>query len=127
MKFGELIKDLRQNRDLTQREVAENVEISRSVLSQYENNFVEPTAYVVKRFAEFFDVSADYLLGLEDDFGARTATNAAPMGDSATTSEELRLLKVFRTLSPDLKNTLWSLLDTWTPTETLLPPKKKQT
>ncbi len=103
MKFGELIKDLRQNRDLTQREVAENVEISRSVLSQYENNFVEPTAYVVKRFAEFFDVSADYLLGLEDDFGARTATNAAPMGERLTEKEKT-LLEAFRQLLPETQD-----------------------
>lgn len=103
MKFGELIKDLRQNRDLTQREVAENVEISRSVLSQYENNFVEPTAYVVKRFAEFFDVSADYLLGLEDDFGARTATNAAPMRESLT-EKERALLEAFRQLLPETQD-----------------------
>lgn len=103
MKFGELIKDLRQNRDLTQREVAENVEISRSVLSQYENNFVEPTAYVVKRFAEFFDVTADYLLGLEDDFGARTATNAAPMRESLT-EKERALLEAFRQLLPETQD-----------------------
>lgn len=112
MKFGELIKDLRQSRDLTQREVAENVEISRSVLSQYENNFVEPTAYVIKRFAEFFDVSADYLLGLEDDFGARTTTGGNVIRDTNNTQER-ELLELFRTLSPYLQGLTMEAVRSW--------------
>ncbi len=127
MEFSENLKYLRNSAQCTQKKLAEYLGLSANTVCEWEKNRSEPSIHTIRKLAEFFDVSADYLLGLEDDFGARTATNAAPMGDSATTSEELRLLKVFRTLSPDLKNTLWSLLDTWTPTETLLPPKKKQT
>lgn len=127
MELSKILKDLRLEANLTQKELANKLKIGQSTIVGYEKGEREATLTNLSRYAEFFGVSLDYLAGLEDDFGARTATNAAPMGDSATTSEELRLLKVFRTLSPDLKNTLWSLLDTWTPTETLLPPKKKQT
>ena len=118
---------MREEAGLSQQKLADKIGLSSSAIARWELGQSEPGFNAILAYTKFFDVSADYLLGLEDDFGARTATNAAPMGDSATTSEELRLLKVFRTLSPDLKNTLWSLLDTWTPTETLLPPKKKQT
>ncbi len=127
MNFSKIAKELREEAGLSQQKLADKIGLSSSAIARWELGQSEPGCNAILAYAKFFDVSADYLLGLEDDFGARTATNAAPMGDSATTSEELRLLKVFRTLSPDLKNTLWSLLDTWTPTETLLPPKKKQT
>ncbi len=116
MKIGEIIKELRFSNNLTQQTVADKIGISRSVLSQYENNLVEPTANVVKKFAAYFEVSSDYLLGLENDYGARVpATTAAPMGEFALPFDEKKLLEVYRNLSPDMRGTLWSLLNTWSP------------
>lgn len=109
MKIGSLIKELRLNKGITQNEVALKIGISRSVLSQYENNIVEPTAYVVSKLSEFFDVSADYLLGLEDDFGARIP---APMGESVN-ADERELLQLFRELSPYLKGLTLSTVRSW--------------
>ena len=100
MVIGDIIKDLRLNKGLTQKEVADKIGISRSVLSQYESNLVDPTANVVGRLATFFEVSAGYLLGIEDDFGVMTA---APMGESLTTAER-ELLADFRRLSPYLQD-----------------------
>ncbi len=121
------LKELRLNANLSQAELAKAAETTQRNISYWESGRVELNLYAALRLAQIFQVDVEYLAGYSDDFDIKPELNAAPMGDSATTSEELRLLKVFRTLSPDLKNTLWSLLDTWTPTETLLPPKKKQT
>lgn len=118
---------MRLNANLSQAELAKAAETTQRNISYWESGRVELNLYAALRLAQIFQVDVEYLAGYSDDFDIKPELNAAPMGDSATTSEELRLLKVFRTLSPDLKNTLWSLLDTWTPTETLLPSKKKQT
>lgn len=102
MKFGDLIKYLRESKGFTQQQLADKAEISRSVLSQYENNLVDPTAYVVKKLAIILEVSADYLLGLTDDgIHFSDGQRAAPAPQS--TSEENDLLFYFRELSPYLK------------------------
>lgn len=121
------LKELRLSAGITQLELAKAAETTQRNISYWENGHGEINLISAIRLAQIFQVDVEYLAGYSDDFDIKPELNAAPMGESATTSEEVRLIKVFRTLSPDLKNTLWSLLDTWTPTETLIPPKKKQT
>lgn len=116
------LKELRQEKDLTQYEIAKGINTSQRNISRWENGDNEPSSTFIIKLANFFDVSTDYLLGLEDDFGVRTA---APIGD-AYSSEEQRLISVYRSLSPDLRQTLWNLLATWTPTETFKAPQKKR-
>lgn len=99
MQIGSIIKDLRIEREYTQQFVSDKTGISRSVISQYENNLVEPTAFVIRKFAEFFGVSADYLLGLENDYGVKVA---APMGDHYS-PEERQLIEEYRKLPADSK------------------------
>lgn len=99
MNIGQKIKELRLYNDLTQIELSKKADISRSVLSAYENNTAIPTATVIAKIAIALNVSADYLLGLEDDFGTRTV---ATMGDTMT-AKERELLETFRTLSPYLQ------------------------
>ena len=123
MKIGDIIKDLRLNSNLTQQIVAENLEISRSVLSQYENNLVEPTAYVVAKFAKYFDVSTDYLLGLEDDFGARSP---APTHTPALTAEESKIFEQYRRLPEQLRKLIRQQLDVYSSPEELLSKSDKK-
>lgn len=99
MNIGERIKELRLYSNLTQYELSKRADISRSVLSAYENNTAIPTATVIAKIAVALSVSADYLLGLENDYGAKVA---APMGEQLTASEH-ELLSNFRKLSPYLQ------------------------
>lgn len=100
MNIGEKIKDLRLYNDLTQYELAKKADISRSVLSAYENNTAIPTATVIARIAVALNVSSDYLLGLENDYGAKVA---APMGESLT-EKERAMLAAFRNLLPETQD-----------------------
>ena len=61
------IKELREDRDLTQRQVAELLFISRSTYSAYENGANSPPLEVLAQIAELHDTSVDYLLGLTDE------------------------------------------------------------
>ena len=57
------IKNLREDRDLRQREVAALLNVSQNTYSQYENGVIELTASNLIKLAEFYGVSVDYLLG----------------------------------------------------------------
>lgn len=99
MKIGNVIKDLRLNKGLTQQEVSDKTGISRSVLSQYENNLVEPTATVIVKLSIFFEVSPSYILGTEDETGGTTVVQL----NSQLTDDENELVANFRQLSTYLK------------------------
>lgn len=63
--FGELLKNLRQRANLTQKELGEKLHISETMVSYYEHSRRYPSADILKLMAEVFHVSVDYLLGLE--------------------------------------------------------------
>lgn len=64
--FAERLKDLRLEKELSQRELAKQVNLSYSAIRQWENEERVPNAEAVVVLAKFFAVSADYLLGLSD-------------------------------------------------------------
>ena len=64
--FGIRIKELRQSKNLTQEQLAKILEIERATVSSYERDRIAPSAIVVKRAAQFFNVTTDYLLGATD-------------------------------------------------------------
>lgn len=58
------IRDLREDRDLTQREVAEYLHIKQNTYSQYENGLRQlPIEHLIS-LARFYHTSTDYILGL---------------------------------------------------------------
>ncbi len=61
---GERLAELRKGRKIGQKEFAELMGISVSALSKYERNVNEPEDALKKKFAEYFNVSMDYLMGL---------------------------------------------------------------
>ncbi len=64
--FGEKIKELRLTRGLTQKQLAKELEQAQSTIVYWEQNKQEPNITSLKKLCEFFDVSADYLLGLSN-------------------------------------------------------------
>jgi transcriptional regulator with XRE-family HTH domain len=69
MDMGKKIKSLREEKGLTQEELAKEISIARSTLACYETSRNSLSAEWIKAFSKFFGVTADYLLGLEDEFG----------------------------------------------------------
>ena len=66
--FGEKIKELRVERNLTQKQLAEKIGQGQSTIVYWEKNQQEPTISSLKKLCELFEVSADYLLGLTDEY-----------------------------------------------------------
>ena len=60
------IKELRENMNLRQIDVAKKTGIDQRTLSNYETGKTNPDSYAIIKLAEFYDVTCDYLLGVSD-------------------------------------------------------------
>ncbi|SFE89320.1 helix-turn-helix domain-containing protein [Peptostreptococcus sp. D1] len=64
--FGMRLKELRENMNLTQTELASKFNVTPPSISQYEKDVRSPDYELLIKIADFFDVSTDYLLGRTD-------------------------------------------------------------
>ena len=63
--FGNKLKLLRLQDNMTQEQLAQKLNLTKSVISAYETGLRLPSYDVLIRIAKIFNVSTDYLLGLE--------------------------------------------------------------
>lgn len=66
MRYGR-IRDLREDRDLTQVEIARLLNCSQRIYSNYERGDVDVPTEILRKLAELHHTSVDYLLGLTDE------------------------------------------------------------
>ena len=64
--FAERVKYLRKEKDLKQEELANALNVSKGIISLWENGLREPTMSNLVTIASYFHVSIDYLVGLND-------------------------------------------------------------
>ena len=64
--FGKRLKMLRKEKGLTQKQLAEAVHLDATTITKYETEKIGPSIPMIKVFKEFFNVSADFMLGWED-------------------------------------------------------------
>ena len=67
MDFGEKIKELREAKGMTQQNLADLLKIGRTMYRRYETGECEIPIRHLKTLCMFYEVSADYLLGLPDN------------------------------------------------------------
>lgn len=65
--FGERLKMLRTEKNIGQNLLAKELQLSNASVSYWETGKQEPSAQAIFKLAKYFNVSADYLLGLSDD------------------------------------------------------------
>lgn len=65
LSFGDKIRLLRENKELTQSELGEILHMTQRRVSYIECGKCEPSLDDIRAFCRFFNVSADYLLGLK--------------------------------------------------------------
>lgn len=70
--FGMILQKLRKERGWTQEQLADKIEKESSIISRYERNLQNPTFDTVRSFAAIFNVSMDYLSGMEKSTGIST-------------------------------------------------------
>jgi len=64
--FGDRLRELRTGRDLSQRQLAEQIGTSGPIIGRYERGDASPSIDVVEKLADAFEVSVDYLIGRTD-------------------------------------------------------------
>ena len=66
MQFAERIKALRMEKGVGQNKLAKDLSLSNASISYWETGKQIPSAEVIYKLAKYFNVSADYLLGLKE-------------------------------------------------------------
>lgn len=67
MKFNERLRNEREDRDMTQKELGIALNMSQRKISYLEMKQTEPTTDEIIDICKFFNKSADYMLGLKDE------------------------------------------------------------
>ena len=65
--FSRSLTLLRKEKGISQRSAAKDLGISQALLSHYENGIREPGLAFVVKACDYYGVSADYLLGFQDE------------------------------------------------------------
>lgn len=101
--FGEILKELREKKGLTQVEFGELLGVKGTTISKYENNLKPPDGKTIRKISEKLGVSCDFLLGREP-VGAVTFFQL--------TDEQIEIVKdlveLFREQNGSIKNKLTS-------------------
>ena len=83
--FGDKLKQLRTSKSLSQDQLAKKLNITKSMISAYENSIRLPSYDVLTKIALFFNASMDYLFG----FNKRQFLDTTGLSD-----EQLRILSI---------------------------------
>ncbi|MGD6894323.1 helix-turn-helix domain-containing protein [Bacillus infantis] len=108
LKIGEKIKELRMKRDLSQADLAEEINklfdtsLNKGMISKWENGFADPRLDTARHLALFFNVSLDYLLDLEEKEEPQTI--AAHHDGEEWTEEELDEIERFKAFVKSKRN-----------------------
>ncbi len=89
--FNENLKNARERKGMSQKDVAEEIGVAKSTYSLYESGNREPNVKTIKKIADALNVSADDLLGLNDE----PVTIAAHFDGDEYTEAELDKIKEF--------------------------------
>lgn len=63
--FGDIVKKLRLSHNLNQVQLADELNVSKQTISNWENNNILPSIDMLVKISRFFSVSTDYLLELD--------------------------------------------------------------
>jgi transcriptional regulator with XRE-family HTH domain len=102
------IKQLRENRGLIQEILASELGITKQMLSKYERDVLCIKVDVLKRIAEYFNVTTDYLLGVSEvkrDLQGQMKVNK-------TLDTYYDLIEIYKGLDEYDQEMVWSIMQT---------------
>ena len=92
MLFSERLRELRQNKGLSQSQLAYALNISKSAISMYELGKREPDLETLECIADYFNVDINYLVGQEDGSMYYLDPEAAEIAQEVQQRPELKVL-----------------------------------
>lgn len=109
MSFGEKLRKLREDNSITQKQLADYLNVGRSTIAGYETKSKQPDFEKLIKLSLFFNVSIDYLLGNTD---IETPYKESKNNESQEIDPETKkLLKEIETLSEESKKDLKKHID----------------
>ena len=93
------IRELREEKNLTQQLLGEKLQTTTKNIYRWENEITEMSSSVLLKIADYFEVSVDYLLGRETEWGTIHA-------ETSLTPEQNELLSLYNRMSFRDKNRL---------------------
>lgn len=102
------LKKLRKEYDLSQRELAEILNISQQSINKYETRNVQPDIEILKKMADYFHTTIDYIVGREEQLQVVAGDQKIQLS-----IEEIALLAQYRNLHEKERECLRMLLRTW--------------
>ena len=102
---GDILKSLREEKRITQDDIASMLNIKRQTYSAYERNKSLPDINILSKLADYFNVSTDYLLGRTQTKNYDEYVNLliSTYNTQGLQNDEQQLLNTYRKLSSDLK------------------------
>lgn len=91
--FSKRLADLRQKKNISQQDLADQLGISRGRIGNYELGTREPDFDTLSRIADYFSVTTDYLLGKEDETNVSTLLKKHLQGTPMTADEQKALAR----------------------------------
>ena len=79
--FGDILKDLRKSRNMTQKKLAEKLNITEATVSRYEGGTANPPFETMRSIAAIFNVTMDYLYGMETSNAISTVNLSGKQAD----------------------------------------------
>lgn len=96
--FGQRLKQIRKKRKITQKELAEALNVGQSTIANYENNTRFPGELPLKQLSDYLNVSVDYLLGTQ----VESQLQASSINASSTSSAQYNWISIRKELLTDL-------------------------
>lgn len=108
--FKEILKRERKLKNLSQEELAEKLQLTKSAISNYECGLRQPDNQTIIKIASFFGITVDYLLGLEDK---KVFYTALPNNSPQTKKDELKQLINSANIPDDKIDILINMIESW--------------
>ena len=110
--FGDRLRELRDQRDISQKELADKLGVNKQTISQYERDVREPSLDMLSSLCDFFNVSADYILG-KTNVTPRflNSEQLALLDGGSLNTDEMNIIVAYRKASDGRKDAIRALLN----------------
>lgn len=102
------LKKLREEAGITQRGLAEAIEVSQQSINKYENHNIEPDIATLIRIADFFETSVDYLIGCSNIRHKIELTHPYDL-----TQDEIWLIDRYKKLNAKQKDSIHAVIENY--------------
>lgn len=104
----EVLKKLREESGITQKQLADAIGVSQQSINKYENHNIEPDIETLIRIADYFDTSVDYIIGHSDMRRKLEVTSPFELNN-----DESRIIDTYRKLTQKQKDCVYTVIDSF--------------